>query len=143
MLRNGPDSWFSRTLDDAGCGNPGTARTCVRQTSVGDHAVWVVAMVGPVRSSVDKPPTSIIESAGEPDSLLGPSRADELKRSALARRPSPMPEPSGEFSPVATKEEPSLYLSRAARTRFALACVGRVSRIASVVSTRRRPTAAA
>jgi hypothetical protein len=35
------------------------------------------------------------------------------------------------------------YLSRAARTRFALPCAGRVSRIASVVRTRRRPTAAA
>jgi hypothetical protein len=35
------------------------------------------------------------------------------------------------------------YLSRAARTRFALPCAGRLSRIASVVRTRRRPTAAA
>jgi hypothetical protein len=30
-----------------------------------------------------------------------------------------MPEPSAEFSLMGTKEEPSLYLSRAARTGFA------------------------
>ena len=37
----------------------------------------------------------------------------------------------------------SLYVSRAARIRFALFFSGRVSRIGSVVKTRRRPTAAA
>jgi hypothetical protein len=37
----------------------------------------------------------------------------------------------------------SAYLSRAARVRFASTCAGLVSRIVSVVRTRRRPAAAA
>ncbi len=44
---------------------------------------------------------------------------------------------------MAANEHGSLYLSRSARARFALSCAGRVSRMASVVRTRRRPTAAA
>jgi len=40
---------------------------------------------------------------------------------------------------MAANEHGSLYISRAVRTRFALPCAGRVSRIASVVRTRRRP----
>jgi formylglycine-generating enzyme required for sulfatase activity len=55
--------------------------------------------------------------------------------------------PAGEFRMGSSKGVKSMsggaYLSRATPGRFALPCAGRVSRIASVVRTRRRPTAAA
>jgi sulfatase modifying factor 1 len=55
--------------------------------------------------------------------------------------------PAGEFRIGSSKGVKSMsggaYLSRATPGRFALPCAGRVSRIASVVRTRRRPTAAA
>ncbi len=52
----------------------------------------------------------------------------EPGRSVLGSGPNPMPEAPVGSSLVPTKGDPSLYVSRAVRTRFALPCAGRVSR---------------
>ncbi len=64
-----------------------------------------------------------------------------------ASRLNPFPQTVGNVERVSREPLRSMknqsYPSLAARTRFRLACAGRVSRITSVVRTRRRPTAAA